>query len=1100
MRLRYFRPVFVLGWLLLSMALQAQPTECGTVTPSQDPIPPALQPAYQQFEQQFLQQYRSGQRNSVLDTVPIQVHVVRTSSGTGGITVSDLTAAFNIVNNYYANANMYFKYCNAINYINSNTYYDFDASDEAALRAAHNVSNVINIYFFNSITSGSGSSLCGYAYFAGGPDFIAMANSCATNGSTLSHEIGHYFNLYHTHETSTGQEYVNGSNCSTTGDLLCDTPADPVLGTSNVNTSCQYTGTAVDPLGTPYNPDPTNIMSYSRKTCRNFFSPQQYARMSFTNINSRAYLSCSTSGGGGGGLINGCAAATQYPASTLTPTTSWQVTTQSYAGEYQVYSVTAGIQYEWSTCSADGGSASYDTELTLTDANNNELAYNDDYCGAQSKITWTATTTGTVRVHLTAYRCQSNSVNTTIAYRAASSGQPNLTSLGSNSNPTGNNVAISFNIGNTGTAPSGAFDIRIYASTNTTITTSDIPLATESFSSIAAGSNATRNVNIDLCNIAALSNATYYIGYLIDYNNQVTESDESDNDFYWSNAVTRNCSSGGSGCIATTQYPANTLTPSTSWQVTTQSYAGEYQVYSVTAGDQYEWSTCSADGGSASYDTELTLTDASNNQIAYNDDFCGAQSKLTWTATFTGTVRVHLSEYQCQSNSINTTIAYRKQSAGIPDLTDNGTSRTVTGNVMAFTLNMINNGTAASGSFDVRLYASTNTSITTADIPLQTVSFSSLSANASTSQQVSVDLCTVTGLPDGAYYIGYLIDYNNQVTESDETNNAFLWNTVFNLSCQPTQFTVTVSANPSNAGTATGGGTFAAGQTANLNATANSGYQFQNWTVNGNVVSTASSYGFMVNSNISLVANFIPAQYTIAATATPAGAGSITGAGSYYHGQPVTLTASPNAGYQFDSWKENGVTVSASASYSFSALGNRTLTAHFAAAQYTLTVTADSLTGGSVTGGGTYSHGDLVTVTANPQAGWLFEGWYEGNLSGTLLSNSPVYQFSLTSNRTLMANFNMTSQVNNQAFGGEIILFPNPAKQQVTLDWKGTAQAWEHLTVFNALGQVVHQESLQSTGNQHTIDVHTWSPGLYTIRIQLRDTAQFALKRLLIQR
>jgi PKD repeat protein len=123
-----------------------------------------------------------------------------------------------------------------------------------------------------------------------------MANSCATNGSTLSHEMGHFFALSHTHGNSNDiastEELVNGSNCESTGDFICDTPADPQLGASNVSFNCQYTGFAQDINEDFYQPDPTNIMSYSRKECRTFFSPQQYARINAVYQVSRNSLGC----------------------------------------------------------------------------------------------------------------------------------------------------------------------------------------------------------------------------------------------------------------------------------------------------------------------------------------------------------------------------------------------------------------------------------------------------------------------------------------------------------------------------------------------------------------------------------------------------------------------------------------------------------------------------------------------------------------------------------------------------------------------------------------------------------------------------------------
>jgi hypothetical protein len=74
---------------------------------------------------------------------------------------------------------------------------------------------------------------------------------------------------------------------------------------------------------------------------------------------------------------------------------------------------------------------------------------------------------------------------------------------------------------------------------------------------------------------------------------------------------------------------------------------------------------------------------------------------------------------------------------------------------------------------------------------------------------------------------------------------------------QPVEnLTITVSASPGAGGTVSGGGTFAAGSSRTVTATANSNYSFTSWTENGNVVSSSSSYNFILNSNRNLVANF----------------------------------------------------------------------------------------------------------------------------------------------------------------------------------------------------------------------------------------------------
>ena len=123
---------------------------------------------------------------------------------------------------------------------------------------------------------------------------------------------------------------------------------------------------------------------------------------------------------------------------------------------------------------------------------------------------------------------------------------------------------------------------------------------------------------------------------------------------------------------------------------------------------------------------------------------------------------------------------------------------------------------------------------------------------------------------------------------------------------QLNNYTVSVSANSNNGGTATGGGSFQQGQSCTVRATANTGYTFVNWTENGNQVSANANYTFTVNGNRTLVANFTAGSYIISATIDPENSGTITGAGGYEYGQSCTLKATANTGYTFEKWTENG--------------------------------------------------------------------------------------------------------------------------------------------------------------------------------------------------
>lgn len=216
--------------------------------------------------------------------IPVTYFIARRSDSTGGLNpdvLPDLTEQLNLA---YLDAGVQFYNCGDIVFIDSTEVFDFERQEEFTLCGQLDVSGTMNVYFFNSVKSSSGSGLCGYAYFPGGPDRIVMNNSCALNGSTFIHEVGHFFSLYHTHgktNNGTTDELVDGSNCEFAGDNVCDTPADPNLN-GKISRECEYTGSEMDANNDPFDPDPTNIMSYSRKACRTYLSPGQLERVGFS--------------------------------------------------------------------------------------------------------------------------------------------------------------------------------------------------------------------------------------------------------------------------------------------------------------------------------------------------------------------------------------------------------------------------------------------------------------------------------------------------------------------------------------------------------------------------------------------------------------------------------------------------------------------------------------------------------------------------------------------------------------------------------------------------------------------------------------------------
>jgi hypothetical protein len=151
-------------------------------------------------------------------------------------------------------------------------------ADETAVKnlSKWNQDEYINVWVVNKIAGDS--SIQGYAYFptTSTNDGVVMKNTALGTVGTveaylnlstvLTHEIGHYFALYHAFYLSND---CSESNCETQGDKLCDTPV------TTMSPNCST------PVCTE-NSTPQNVhlyMDYTGQACKNQFSQGQKGRM-----------------------------------------------------------------------------------------------------------------------------------------------------------------------------------------------------------------------------------------------------------------------------------------------------------------------------------------------------------------------------------------------------------------------------------------------------------------------------------------------------------------------------------------------------------------------------------------------------------------------------------------------------------------------------------------------------------------------------------------------------------------------------------------------------------------------------------------------------
>jgi hypothetical protein len=129
---------------------------------------------------------------------------------------------------------------------------------------------------------------------------------------------------------------------------------------------------------------------------------------------------------------------------------------------------------------------------------------------------------------------------------------------------------------------------------------------------------------------------------------------------------------------------------------------------------------------------------------------------------------------------------------------------------------------------------------------------------------------------------------------------------------QTIQYTINLSASPPNGGTVGGGGTFDEGTARTVVATPANGWEFVNWTENGNPVSTAASYSFTLDRDRSLAAQFQeipPAKYQVSFSGNVQDAAITLGNRTQAAGQYVFEDVAPGQ-YTYSISKEGYQTLS----------------------------------------------------------------------------------------------------------------------------------------------------------------------------------------------
>jgi len=263
--------------------------------------PPCGTPSAPRSVREFLQgiDYSQTPEDPTRINIPVTLHIVKATNGSGGFLENNAFLTICDLNQRMASAGLFFYLAGPVRFILSDALYNpVDYGPLNTMISQYNVTRTMNVYYTNLGAMG----LCGFAYYPGtGPGgsqnngAVVMSFACSEpNGTTLTHEVGHFFNLPHTFDqtsndpTASNAERVTrnfnepsprlSANCNTEGDNFCDTPADFIDNRWNCPTGIIQ----LDINGDRFRPDSSYYMSYSSDLCMSRFSQQQITAMRAT--------------------------------------------------------------------------------------------------------------------------------------------------------------------------------------------------------------------------------------------------------------------------------------------------------------------------------------------------------------------------------------------------------------------------------------------------------------------------------------------------------------------------------------------------------------------------------------------------------------------------------------------------------------------------------------------------------------------------------------------------------------------------------------------------------------------------------------------------
>ncbi|MCR4811960.1 MAG: leucine-rich repeat protein, partial [Bacteroidales bacterium] len=241
------------------------------------------------------------------------------------------------------------------------------------------------------------------------------------------------------------------------------------------------------------------------------------------------------------------------------------------------------------------------------------------------------------------------------------------------------------------------------------------------------------------------------------------------------------------------------------------------------------------------------------------------------------------------------------------------------------------------------------------------------------------------------------------------------------------------------------------------------------------VASSAKSITASSRSNIATsVQN---QQFTITVLSDNTSMGTVTGGGTFAEGTTATISANPLSGYTFTQWSDG----STQAQRTITVTGNATYTAYFTASgsepqQYLITVVSNNPERGTVTGGGLFDAGTVITITAESFAGYQFVQWQDGNAEDfrtiTVTADATYTAYFRTATEGI-DDVDTAENIKVYTRGNSIVI----ETETETIKHSGN----QAIVVYDVMGRVIRTEAIKHSDNQIVIPVT--SAGVYMVKI-----------------